>query len=216
MNRSNQTQLNLAPNDLKLIKSINTISTEIDKYINRKPVIMYQETYDMYKKMVEPTIKKCDRKWVFNILDGNDEQEKIIYQNDNFVLLPDTSWNSNKSDDLNNSYNIEELYLLLIVKRKDIYSIRDLTAEHLPLLEDMMNVTEHIEKIYKIPACMLRTYFHYKPSTWHLHLHINNINSPKNYCYNIERCHTLSNVINNLKCDSNYYKKVDLQVTKCV
>ena len=215
MNQSNQTQLSIALNDLKLIKSINTISSEINKYINRKPVIMYYETFDMYKKLVEPTIKKYDRKWVLNILSGIEEHDKIVYQNDNFILLPDTSW-KNDLNNLDDPNNIEELYLVLIVKRKDIYSIRDLTAEHIPLLEDMLRVTEQIEKIYKIPACMLRTYFHYKPSTWHLHLHINNINSPKNYCYNIERCHTLANVINNIKCDGNYYKKVDLQVTKGV
>lgn len=211
MNRSTQAnqvnQVNIAVDDLKIIKSINTISTEIDKYINRKPVIVYSETYDMYKKITEPTIKKTDRKWVLNILNGLHEQEKIVYQNDNFIILPDTSWTSD---------DIEELYLLLIVKRKDIYSIRDLTAEHLPLLEDMARIFEQIEKIYKMPACMLRAYFHYKPSTWHLHLHINNINSPKNNCYNIERCHTLFNVINNIKCNSDYYKKVDLQVTKSI
>jgi len=121
--------------------------------------------------------------------------------------LPDTSWTT---------LDIEDLYLLLIVKRKDIYSIRDLTDEHIPLLETMLKTLEHIESIYKIPSCMLRSYFHYKPSVWHLHLHINNINTSKQYSYSVERCHSLINVINNLKIDGNYYKKIDLQVTKFI
>jgi m7GpppX diphosphatase len=192
-------------NALKMIINNECLSNIDTKYINRRKCITYTETIDLYNKTIKPFISNNDKKWIYNIIDGIEEQHKIIYQNDNYVILPDTAWVDN---------DINDLYLLLIVKRKDIYSIRDLTGEHIPLLTDMINSLEEIERIYKIPQCMLRTYFHYKPSTWHLHLHINNINTTKPYSFNVERCHSLINVINNLKIDTNYYKKVDIEIIK--
>ena len=173
-----------------------------------KKSILYTETIDTYNKVTKPLIYKSDKKWIHDIIDDYKEHDKIVFETNEFVVLPDTSWTSS---------DIEDLYLLLIIKRKDLASIRDLTAEHIPLLENMLEISAiEIEKQYKIPACMLRMYFHYKPSTWHLHLHINNINSTKHYSYGVERCHSLINVINNLKIDTNYYKKVDLQVVKYI
>lgn len=189
----------------------NSDNTNTDKFANKKKSMIYIETADIYNKITEPSIASIDKKWIYNIIDGKKEQQRIIFQTDDFVILPDTSWvtwsNSGTSD-------VDDLYLLLIVKQKDIRSIRDLTGEHIPLLERMLKSLDNIENIYKIPSCVLRTYFHYKPSTWHLHLHINNINSNKLYSYSVERCHSLINVINNLKFDTDYYKKVDLQVVK--
>lgn len=173
-----------------------------------KKSILYTETIDTYNKVTKAFIYKSDKKWIYDIIDDYKECDKIVFQTNEFVILPDTSWTSS---------DIEDLYLLLIVKRKDLASIRDLTAEHIQLLENMLEISAiEIEKQYKIPACMLRMYFHYKPSTWHLHLHINNINSTKHYSYGVERCHSLINVINNLKIDTDYYKKVDLQVVKYI
>lgn len=67
------------------------------------------------------------------------EKERIKYdtatendENDEtrgFLLLPDLKW----------SGKIDELYLLAIVKKRNIRSLRDLTADHLPLLKNILN-----------------------------------------------------------------------------
>lgn len=172
---------------------------------NKKHMVTYIETADIYNKTVAKVIDHIDKQWILDIVDGISEQESIVYQDDDFIMLPDSSWNpqNNKLDDL---------YLLIIPKRKDIRSIRDLRGEHIPLLEKMLTIIDEIERIYSVPTCLLRSYFHYKPSTWHLHLHINTVNSSKPYTACVERAHSLVSVINNLKIDPDYYTKVDLFV----
>jgi m7GpppX diphosphatase len=72
-------------------------------------------------------------------LEYKSEKEKIKYDtasenqknddNDGFILLPDLKW----------SGKISELYLLAIVKKRNIKSLRDLTADHLQLLKNILN-----------------------------------------------------------------------------
>uniref|UniRef100_W5M411 Decapping enzyme, scavenger n=1 Tax=Lepisosteus oculatus TaxID=7918 RepID=W5M411_LEPOC len=67
--------------------------------------------------------------WVYNILEKKAEADRIVYEDPDpdvgFVLLPDFKWDQKQLDDL---------YLIAIVHRRDIRSLRDLTAAHLPLL----------------------------------------------------------------------------------
>lgn len=77
--------------------------------------------------------------WVYNCLEYKREKEMIKYdtatendkndENNGFLLLPDLKW----------SGKINELYLLAIVKKRNIKSLRDLTAEHLPLLKNILS-----------------------------------------------------------------------------
>ena len=71
--------------------------------------------------------------WVYNILEGRSEAERVVYRDEDpltgFVLIPDLKWDTK---DLNN------LYLVAVVRRRDILSLRDLTAEHIPLLRHIM------------------------------------------------------------------------------
>jgi len=76
---------------------------------------------------------------VYNCLEYKKEKDTIKYdtasendkndENNGFLLLPDLKW----------SGKINELYLLAIVKKRNIKSLRDLTAEHLPLLKNILN-----------------------------------------------------------------------------
>lgn len=77
--------------------------------------------------------------WVYNCLEYKSEKERIKYdtasdnekddENVGFLLLPDLKW----------SGKVDELYLLAIVKKRNIKSLRDLTADHLPLLKNILN-----------------------------------------------------------------------------
>lgn len=67
------------------------------------------------------------------------EKERTVYdtasenqkndEDNGFLLIPDLKW----------SGRLNELYLLAIVKKRNIKSLRDLTADHLPLLKNILN-----------------------------------------------------------------------------
>lgn len=69
-----------------------------------------------------------------NVLDGKAESDRVVYSDPDplsgFMLLPDMKWD--RSD-------VQNLYMLAIVRRRDLFSLRDLTAEHLPLLRNILN-----------------------------------------------------------------------------
>ena len=69
-----------------------------------------------------------------------------------------------------------------------------------------------IEEKYKVKSNKIVIYFHYHPSTWRLHIHFQNINAISNRSMTLPRAHPLSLVIQNLKMDSDYYKKCLLEV----
>nr|XP_015192852.1 PREDICTED: m7GpppX diphosphatase [Lepisosteus oculatus] len=138
--------------------------------------------------------------WVYNILEKKAEADRIVYEDPDpdvgFVLLPDFKWDQKQLDDL---------YLIAIVHRRDIRSLRDLTAAHLPLL---LNIQQRgqaaILKSYGIAGNKLRVYLHYVPTYYHLHVHFTALGYEAPGC-GVERAHLLSDVIQNLRADSQYY-----------
>ncbi|NXP61958.1 DCPS diphosphatase, partial [Chloropsis cyanopogon] len=140
--------------------------------------------------------------WVYNILEKKAEADRIIHENpdpsNGFVLVPDLKWNQNQLDDL---------YLIALVHRREIKSLRDLTAEHLPLLRNVLQEgKEAIVKRFGVPGSQLRIYLHYQPSYHHLHVHFTALgyDAPGS---SVERAHLLADVIDNLAMDSMYYQK---------
>jgi hypothetical protein len=157
------------------------------------------ESYDDYKKL---KVEDSDKKWVYNILDHTAEKDRIIYEDDDIILIPDYKWN----------YNIDNLHILCFFKNKQLYSIRELTNKHIETLENSLkNCKKCIKEKYDIPEDNLLIYFHYHPSVWQLHIHFTNVRLINNSIL-IPRAHLVSQVIENLKIDSDYYKKVKLEV----
>ncbi|NXG80508.1 DCPS diphosphatase, partial [Baryphthengus martii] len=139
--------------------------------------------------------------WVYNILEKKAEADRIVHENPDpchgFVLVPDFKWNQSQLDDL---------YLIALVHRRDIKSLRDLTAEHLPLLRNILREgQEAVAKRFGIPGSRLRIYFHYQPSYYHLHVHFTALGfeAPGS---SVERAHLLADVIDNLAADSAFYQ----------
>ena len=71
---------------------------------------------------------------MYNILDHKTESDRIVAEDPDselgFLLLPDLKWDRKQ---------IEDLYLVGIVHRHGIKSIRDLRTEHLPLLRNVLD-----------------------------------------------------------------------------
>lgn len=102
-------------------------------------------------------------KWVYNVIDGSREKELTIFRNELFTLQLDYKYN--KGD-------IESLYLLALPVQMDLKSIRDLTAEHLPLLKSIIeNSLNAIEEKLNVSRTLIKALFHYHPTFYHLHIH---------------------------------------------
>lgn len=65
---------------------------------------------------------------------------------------------------------------------------------------------------YQVPSKKLRIYLHYQPSYYHLHVHFTHLNfeAPGS---GVEKAHLLSDVIENLEMDSEYYQKKTMTFT---
>ncbi|CCH62003.1 hypothetical protein TBLA_0G00540 [Henningerozyma blattae CBS 6284] len=141
---------------------------------------LVRETPEMYKQFVIPYIEKQYEQgrldWVDDVLYGDVESERIVYKDfsedkkkDGFIILPNTKWDG---------VNLDSLYLVAMVYRDDIRSVRDLKPSDRPWLIQLNNKIRSI-----IPACYnfmihadeLRIFIHYQPSYYYFHIHIVNI-----------------------------------------
>lgn len=71
---------------------------------------------------------------MYNILEHKTEAERIVFEDSDketgFILLPDMKWTGTDTS---------ELYLVAIVHKHGIRSLRDLSTEHLPLLRNILH-----------------------------------------------------------------------------
>jgi hypothetical protein len=158
------------------------------------------ESYDDYLKL---DVKSFDKTWIYNIIDHKKETDTIIFEDDNIIIIPDYKW----------SKDINELHILGIFKNKNLYSIRELTNDHINILQQSLDSGKKvIEERYNINSSQLLCFFHYHPSVWQLHIHFMNVSNMKSESYSLPRAHLVSSVIENLKVNTNYYKIVKLEV----
>jgi len=161
-----------------------------------------RETYEEYLKSLQKRDPNKD-KWIYNIIDGSSEQEQILHRDETCIVIPTYMWDST---------NIDKLHILCLPTDISLRSIRSLTAEHIPLLEHMKKVTlETIKNKYGVDECYLKMFFHYEPSTYHLHIHFVNT-SNYDARTSVEYSHELNNVIFNLSIYSQYYKVALLNI----
>ncbi|XP_034399180.1 m7GpppX diphosphatase [Cyclopterus lumpus] len=195
----------LAPPQLNEIKTT-VVCPATEKHIKkyqRQESSLVEETGEDYKSITLPYIQKqsFSVQWVHNILEKKAEAERIVYEDPDpevgFLLLPDFKWDQKQVDDL---------YLIAIVHQRDIRSLRDLTSEHLPLLQNIFQKgKEAVLQRYSLAASKLRVYLHYQPSYYHLHVHFTKLGYEAPGC-GVERAHLLADVIQNLQSDPQYYK----------
>jgi len=168
--------------------------TKIDGFCKK----IVKETYLEYLDFISKRDFKKEQ-WVYNILDGIAEQDKILYNDERIVVAQNYTWDGK---------DLSQMYLLAFPMDKKLYSIRDLDGLHIGLLELIKNKTlEIIKSSYGFESDLIKMYLHYAPSTYHLHVHfvlVSNTDSNSSCEYS----HELSNVIENLKICSDYYKKI--------
>ena len=116
--------------DINLTYIFPATPAHILKY-SKKELALITETAETYKTVVKPYIEKnqLSPQWVYNILDGKSERDRTFFENDQFMLLLNYNWDGKA---------IESLYLLALVRDRDIHSIRDLKPAHIPMLESLL------------------------------------------------------------------------------
>ncbi|CAJ0901095.1 11536_t:CDS:2 [Entrophospora sp. SA101] len=109
---------------------------------------------------------------------------------------------------------VKSLYLVAIVHRNDIHSLRDLNKSHIPLLKNLRKkILEFVpKKFVGVGADELRLFVHYLPSYYHFHIHITHLSSdtiPDGIA--IGKAYLLDDIITNLELFSDeYYQKTIL------
>ncbi|EDO15551.1 hypothetical protein Kpol_1042p10 [Vanderwaltozyma polyspora DSM 70294] len=155
-------------------------STVHVKRYEKQSYHLIRETPEIYKNIVRPyideSIAKGKLSWVNEILYEDVEADRVVYKDfsedskrDGFVILPNTKWDG---------VNLDSLYLVAIVYRNDLTSVRDLKPSDRDWL---ININNKIRSI--VPACYnygvhadeLRIFVHYQPSYYYFHIHIVNI-----------------------------------------
>ena len=178
--------------------------------------VLINETAQLYEKVVQPYIQSIidngSLSWIQNVIEVKKEKERLLVNNENFLINIDTKWRSHPpplTTDRKEWYNhpsTADLYCLGIVKQSDIRSIRDLKAGHIPLLKSMAKEgIEAIQTIYGIPSNQIRIFVHYVPQFYHFHIHFTRLENEVG-C-SVERAHLVSDIIQNLGMDSGYYRK---------
>nr|XP_015810238.2 m7GpppX diphosphatase [Nothobranchius furzeri] len=189
-------------NEIKTTVIYPATEKHVKKY-QRQENFLVEETGEDYESITLPYIQQqsLSLQWVYNILDKKAEADRVVYEDPDpklgFVLLPDLKWNQKQVDDL---------YLIAVAHQRDVRSLRDLTSEHLPLLQNIFQKgKEAILQRYNLPSSKLRVYLHYQPSYYHLHVHFTKLGYEAPGC-GVERAHLLSDVIQNLQANPQFYK----------
>ena len=152
-----------APADLK----INLIYPCTDKHIKKyspQTVRMVTETPTIYKQHVRPYMQRMRDEgrlnWVFNILEGRKEQEDILLRDpgqgsaeEGFLLAPDLNWDRK---------TLTSLHLLVLVDRRDIWSLRDLKKCYVDWIKHMREkIVDATVQLYpELEKDMLKLYIH--------------------------------------------------------
>jgi m7GpppX diphosphatase len=159
-----------------------------------------RESYEDYLKYISKRDIEKDR-WIYNIIDGTSEQDSVLHRDMLCVINPTYIWDGK---------NLDKLHILCLPTDLTLRSIRSLTSEHIPLLEHMKKVTLNvIKEKYGINECYIKMFFHYEPSTYHLHIHFVNV-AHHDARSSVEYSHELNNVIFNLSICPDYYQRAIL------
>jgi m7GpppX diphosphatase len=196
------------------------ISPATDRQISRAmpapSTALVNETPTMYRTVTEPFIASiCEGNslsWIQNVVDGKKEVERLLVNHNDFVLNVDTKWRSHPDALLTPRSKwyqhpaTADLYCLGIVKQSGLRTLRDLRGEHIPMLKGMMQEgMKAIQTIYGIESNQIRVFVHYQPQFYHFHVHFTRLENEVG-C-SVERGHLVSDIVQNLGMDSDYYKK---------
>jgi len=175
----------------------------------------------------EPFIQReiARKTWIYDIIEGRRESEHVFFNNDQFVILPDSdsqqppllpitpiTTSTTNTNTSSSSPRVSILHWLSIFKDLSLRSIRDLRGHggpdgtgHLSALRQLRGM---LHELFPLQDTMM--YFHYPPSVWQLHLHIAHPCDQLRTTNEMQKVHFLDDVILNLQIDPEYYAKATI------
>lgn len=162
-----------------------------------------RETAEVYRDVVKPhyvepmDMKHCN--WVYSMLNNEKEVELRVVEHQDFYMQKDFKFNEG---------DLTTLYCLAVPKQRDLRSVRDLTADHLPLLKAIRDeCLAAIEKTFNVPSAKIMSYFHYQPTFYHLHAHFVHVErTMRDTRENV----SLDSVIANIEMVPDFYQRTTL------
>lgn len=200
--------------------NVELISPASDRQIKRampsNSTSLIEETSEMYNLVVKPYIQSIvdgrSLDWIFNIISGEKEKERLLLDHKSFIINIDTKWRSHPDtfktprEDWYQHSSVGDLYCLGIIKQKSVATLRDLTKDHIPMLKAMKQEgLDIIDKTYGVKSDQMRVFVHYHPQFYHFHVHFTRLHNEIGS--QVERGHLVSDIIQNLELDGDYYAK---------
>lgn len=160
-------------------------------------IICDAEAYHSQKMQKFMQQDRKEKAWIFNILKTDIPGETVYVRTPEWILC------------LDKHYGADTRYLIIFTD-KSLKTIRDLRAEHIPMLTSM-NKQVKLWLHKHAPQENWEFYFHYMPSVFQLHLHVNTDRAMRNP----DRIHPLHVVIKNIRQNADYYSKALILTKMC-
>ena len=178
--------------------------------------VLVEETPQMYLECTKPyigtVVDSGSLSWIDHLIQVKKERERLLVNHELFIINVDTNWRSHPCckttprEEWMNHPSTVDLYCLGICKQSDISCLRELTSTHIPLLKSMMKEgLAAIKSIYGVNQDQIRVFVHYQPQFYHFHVHFTRLENEVG-C-SVERGHLITDIIQNLTMDGDYYKK---------
>ena len=166
----------------------------------------------LHKPLIEAAVARGSLRWIDNVVAGVKERERLLLDHAAFVLNIDTKWKSHPDAktvpraEWRAHEACEELYVLAILKERGLFTLRELRGRHADVLEAVEREgTRVIAEVYGVPAEQLRIFVHYVPQFYQLHVHFTRLHNDVG-CQ-AERAHLVSDIVQNLRADGDWYLK---------
>jgi len=151
-----------------------------------------------FSKFVANELRADKNSWIYDIIESGvlSKHEQVFIDNKDWCFCVD-------------KHHGHDLRYLVIFKNENLKTIRDLREKHLAMLQEVyVTVSAWLSLRHTHRFFM---YFHYMPSVFQLHMHVNSNVQHINW----DRAHLLSTVSSNLRKDSEYYAKALILTKMC-
>jgi m7GpppX diphosphatase len=181
---------------------------DVAKY-EGQPRHLVRETAALYDAVTRPFVESLPAEqlsWVWNILEGRKEADKVLARAAGWVLVADSKWDGK---------DVGALHALAIATDRTLRSLRDLRGGHAALLRELRDAgLAALEAQLGARPSQLRTYLHYLPTFWQLHVHFQALGCPGGLGgVPIGKAVLLDDVIDALEADGEHYARAALTYT---
>jgi hypothetical protein len=163
------------------------------------------------QKFIDDDMHHPQKKWIQHIIEGVRETDKVRYQDDDMIIIPDYKNIYKRLHKRNTHFQYHRkgavsFNWMVILKDEKLRNLRDLRAYHVELLQKVKSKSIEIlqTEFPQISKEDVMIFANYPPSVHRLHFHLCFPFFFAN-AYDAFRIHPIDQIINNLQINSEYY-----------